>query len=140
MSLIQLVYASRPFGFEWGLLNQILSVSRAYNARDQVSGALICRADLYLQMLEGPKVAVEAAFARIARDGRHVEINQLLCGPIAQRLFPGWAMRDDPARSWMWTQKEVAGGAIGRATPAEVLDVFARVKAELAEHDASAHG
>jgi Sensors of blue-light using FAD len=130
MSLIHLVYASRPFGFEWGTLNLILSVSRANNARDDVSGALICRADLYLQMLEGPKAAVEAAFARIMRDDRHLEVNQLLCQPITERLFPGWAMRDDPARSWMWTQKEVAGGAIERATPAEVLDVFARLKAE----------
>lgn len=130
MGLIQLVYASRPFGFDSAMLNQILDKARANNVRDALSGALICRADLYLQLLEGPEAAVEAAFGRIERDDRHVEVNRLLCEPVADRLFPGWAMRDDPARSWMWTQKEVAGGAIESATRSEVLGVFARLKAE----------
>ena len=135
MDLMQLVYASRPFGFEWAILNQILSVSRANNDRDGVSGALICREDLYLQLLEGPGAAVEAAIGRIERDDRHLDIKRLLHEPIAERLFPGWAMRDDPARSWMWTEKEVAGGAIENATKREVLGVFARLKAEPASRD-----
>ena len=39
-------------------------------------------------------------------------------------------MRDDPARSWMWTQKQVAAGAIANATRPELLGVFERLKAE----------
>ncbi len=68
MSLIQLIYACTPFGFDSPTLNQILSAARRNNARDQITGALICRADLYLQMLEGPRPAVTAAFDRILRD------------------------------------------------------------------------
>lgn len=130
MSLIQLVYASRPFGFDWAILNGILAASRANNERDDLTGALICRADLYLQLLEGPEAAVEAALKRIERDDRHLEVSALYREPIAERLFPGWAMRDDPARSWMWTQQEVARGVIASASPSEVLGVFARLKAE----------
>jgi Sensors of blue-light using FAD len=58
MSLLQLIYASTPFGFDNPTLNQILSVARRNNARDDVTGALICRADIYMQLLEGPCAAV----------------------------------------------------------------------------------
>jgi hypothetical protein len=130
LPLIQLVYASRPFGFDAAMLNGILSDARRLNPANDVTGALICRADLYLQLLEGPKDAVEATFARIAKDDRHVDVQRLVSRTIDQRLFPDWAMRDDPARSWMWTQKEVDSGALDRATEAEVVAVFERLAAE----------
>jgi hypothetical protein len=130
LSLIQLVYASKPFGFDQAILNGILSDARRLNPANDVTGALICRADLYLQLLEGPKSAVEATFARIAEDDRHLEVQRLVSRPIEQRLFPDWAMRHDPARSWMWTQEEVDNGAIERATEEEVVAVFERLAAE----------
>ena len=61
--MIQLIYASQPFGFDAAMLNGILSDARRCNVRDEVTGALICRADVYLQLLEGPEPAVDAAFA-----------------------------------------------------------------------------
>ncbi len=130
MTLIQLIYASRPFGFDDGVLNTILIQARRNNERDDITGALICRADMYLQLLEGPEAAVKAAYERITRDDRHLEVNRLVHGAVTTRLFEGWAMRDDPARSWMWTQEEVADGAIARATEEEVLGVFERVSTE----------
>jgi hypothetical protein len=68
---MQLIYTSRPFGFDDLALMNILLVSRHNNERDNISGSLICREDMYLQMLEGPRAAVTAAFERILRDGRH---------------------------------------------------------------------
>lgn len=133
MDLVRLVYVSRPFGFDAAMLYGILVTSRRNNARDGVTGALICRADLYLQLLEGPAPMVAAAFARIRRDDRHLEITELLSGPTDARLFPAWAMRDDPARSWMWTQAEVSDGAVERATPAEIIAVFDRLRLEAIE-------
>lgn len=130
MSLMQLIYASRPFGFDTAILNSILSDARRLNPENDITGALICRADVYLQLLEGPAAAVEATFARIARDDRHVEVQQLVSRPVEQRLFPDWAMRHDPARSWMWTQQEVDDGALGRATEEDVVAVFERVANE----------
>jgi len=130
MALHRLVYVSRPFGFDDAMLNGILAQARDCNTRDGLTGALICRADIYLQLLEGPADALEATYARILRDDRHLEVRRLVHEPAAERLFAAWAMRDDPARSWMWTQKDVAAGAVARASRDEVLAVFARLANE----------
>jgi hypothetical protein len=113
------------------MLNGILIDARRCNQRDDITGALVCRADLYLQYLEGPEPAVAAAFTRIAGDDRHLEVTRLVWAPITARLFPTWAMLDDPARSWMWTQEEVADGAVTRASAAEIVAVFARIAEEV---------
>jgi hypothetical protein len=133
MSMIQLIYASRPFGFNEATLNGILNIARHYNERDEITGALICRDDLYLQLLEGPADLVEAAYQRIARDTRHLEIRRLLAKPASQRLFATWAMRDDPARSWMWSRAAVEAGELDEASADNLLAVFARLAAEPAE-------
>jgi Sensors of blue-light using FAD len=127
MSLIQLIYASTPFGFDNSTLNKILSVARRNNARDQISGALVCRADLYLQMLEGSRSAVTATFHKIMNDDRHLNIALVGCYDVKTRLFPEWSMRDDPARSWMWTQDQIADGAIDAASDEDVRAVFTRL-------------
>lgn len=136
MSLVQLIYASRPFGFDQAILNGILSQSRRYNSRDGITGALICRADVYMQLLEGSAEALEATYARILRDDRHLEIRQLSYQTVTDRLFPSWAMRDDPARSWMWSQSEVADGVIDQATDLQALKIFERLAAEPESVDA----
>lgn len=130
MSLMQLIYASTPFGFDNPTLNQILSVARRNNARDDITGALICRADLYLQMLEGPRAAVTATFHKILADDRHLDVVLIACGDIKTRMFPKWDMKDDPATPWMWTQEQVAAGAIEHTSDEDVRAVFARLLSE----------
>jgi hypothetical protein len=130
MALTRLIYASQPFGFDDATLAQILFKARQHNGRDGVTGALIVRADLYLQLLEGEQEKVEATWQRIAQDDRHTAIHRLSLSPISERLFPGWAMRDDPARSWMWDRRAVAAGAVEKAHPDTVLDVFVRLSQE----------
>jgi Sensors of blue-light using FAD len=130
MSLMQLIYASTPFGFDNPTLNQILSVARRNNARDDITGALICRADLYLQMLEGPRAAVTATFQKIMADDRHLDVVLIGCGDIKTRMFPRWSMKDDPASSWMWTQEQVTSGAIEQGSEDDVRAVFARLLRE----------
>ncbi|MBS0561650.1 MAG: BLUF domain-containing protein [Proteobacteria bacterium] len=129
MPLLQLIYTSRPFGFDEGTLDDILVSARRHNARNGLTGALICRADLYMQMLEGSREAVTATFRRILQDDRHLEVALIWAGAAKARLFPDWAMRDDPPRSWMWTQAEVAAGAAARATPEDVRGIFSRLAA-----------
>jgi Sensors of blue-light using FAD len=130
MSLMQLIYASTPFGFSNPVLNNILSAARRNNERDGITGALICRADLYLQMLEGPRSAITSTFHRILGDDRHLDVSLIWSGDIPERMFPMWSMRDDPARSWMWNQREVAAGAVDAASAEDVRAVFARLMAE----------
>ncbi len=130
MTLTRLIYSSHPFGFDTAMLSGILINSRRNNTRDGITGALICRADVYLQLLEGPDDKVEAAMQRIKRDDRHVDIKQHVSEPVADRLFGAWAMLDDPARSWLWTQEEVANDALRNASEADVLAVFIRLADE----------
>jgi hypothetical protein len=97
------VYRSRPFGFDSSILDNILLYSRRNNERDDITGALICRHEMYLQFLEGPKEKIVALFDRICTDGRHLEVSLLLSEDCSERLFPGWSMKQDPLQPWMWT-------------------------------------
>ena len=53
----QLIYASRPFGYDDLTLISILMQARENNARNGITGALICREDVFLQILEGPAIS-----------------------------------------------------------------------------------
>ena len=138
MRLMQLIYASRPFGFDAGSLDDILLSARRHNAANGVTGALICRHDIFLQLLEGPRQKVTETFGRILRDDRHIEVSLLWCGDTPFRTFPAWTMRDDPVQSWMWNREEVRE-MIGGASCAEARQIFTRLARE--PHGASAqHG
>ena len=101
------VYRSRPFGFDSAILDNILLFSRRNNERDGITGALICRHEIYLQLLEGPKDKVDALFNRISFDDRHLEVALLLSEDCSERLFPRWSMKHDPLQPWMWTRTEM---------------------------------
>ena len=130
MTMLQLVYASQPFGYDDLALAGILAAARRNNNRDGITGALICREDLYLQLLEGPPAPVQLIYERIKRDERHANVTMLLSTEISERLFPDWAMRHDPAQSWMWSPDEVASGIVKRASSDEIGAVFKRLAAE----------
>ena len=130
MSLTQIIYSSKPFGFDASVLDDILTVSRARNSRDDITGTLICRADMYLQLIEGPDAAIQATYKRICGDDRHVEITLLVSRTVTDRMFPKWAMRDDPARSWMWSHEKVSAGAITETAAPQILAIFERLAAE----------
>jgi hypothetical protein len=135
MADLQLVYVSRSFGFDSATLAGILLDARRCNRRDGITGSLVCRADLYLQLLEGPADLVEACFSRIGKDDRHVNVRLVSRAAGRDRLFPEWAMRDDPARSWMWSAADVAAGAADRATAEDVIQIFERIAREPPEPD-----
>ena len=122
--LTQLIYASQPFGYDSTLLTTILNDARRCNIRDNISGALVCRHDLYLQLLEGPKEAVNAAYTRIERDDRHVGIKQLVNEPIAERFFEKWAMLHDPAISLIWNQEQIKNGILDQTPSSEIVNMF----------------
>jgi hypothetical protein len=122
--LYRIIYSSRPFGFDSSVLSGLLIDSRENNEKHNITGSLICRADIYLQMLEGPKKKVSEVFEKIKRDDRHLEVEVLSEGTIKERLFPNWAMKDDPVDSWMWSQEEVANGAVQNAPEEKILDIF----------------
>ena len=79
-------------------LNSLLTVSRANNKRDKITGLLIYkrwkhdeRAN-FLQLLEGPTDAVKQAYEKIKKDTRHHTIVALEQGDISERNFSEWSM------------------------------------------------
>ncbi|WP_227285361.1 MULTISPECIES: BLUF domain-containing protein [Paracoccaceae] len=131
MHLVQLIYSSRPFGYDQATLNGILVTARGRNSAAGVTGALICRADLYLQLLEGPEPAVTEIYKSIIRDDRHLDVTLRSDGAVTERLFGEWDMLDDPARGWMWDRDAVADGVLDHATAQEFVSVFRRVRREI---------
>ena len=95
--LYRLVYYSRNHiegdaqAFESDVAD-ILAKSRANNARDGITGALLFNAGCFAQVLEGPLPKVEAAFERIQQDERHGEVSLLALDPVPGRSFGNWAM------------------------------------------------
>lgn len=124
MEIFRAIYTSRPFGFDASILNGILMDARRANERDGITGALICRADIYVQWLEGPEETVRATLARIWEDDRHLEVTLQAADHVEDRMFARWAMLHDPAVTWIWSQDEVGAGALKRATPEELISFF----------------
>lgn len=130
MSVFRAIYTSRPFGFDTGLLRSVLMDARRCNTRDGITGALICRADIYLQWLEGPEELVRRTLERIKRDDRHLEVKLHVAETVPGRVFGEWAMLHDPSTTWIWTQDEVTAGAAERATPDEITGFFLKLREE----------
>ena len=126
--MYRLVYSSKPFGFDTSVLNGLLIDSRENNQKNDITGSLICRADIYLQMLEGPEEKVLKTFDKIKKDDRHLEIEVLLTEKdIKVRLFPNWAMKDDPVKSWMWSKEEIADGAVQESSKEKIFNIFKKI-------------
>ena len=106
------------------MLAGILVQARRNNQRDDITGALICRHDLYIQLIEGPEPAIDALYSRIAVDNRHNDVRLALTENVSERMFPEWAMLDDDMPSMTWSPEEVAGGAVEKAGPEELRAIF----------------
>jgi hypothetical protein len=89
----RVIYASRAVQDldELDLL-QLLTESRAANARDGVTGMLVYSARSFLQLIEGEDEGVEIVWDRIRMDRRHTDLRVLRDGPADHRLFTDWTM------------------------------------------------
>lgn len=79
-------------------LQAILATSRRNNGRDQITGILLHSGDQFLQVIEGPRPAVERLHNLIAADSRHEGMRTVLAHDVKQRDFGEWhmAMRELP--------------------------------------------
>ena len=130
MKLMQLAYCSQPFGYSLEILSAILVASRANNRKNDITGALICRSDIFLQLLEGPEHQVKNTFEAIQNDDRHINVHHLINQPVEKRLFPAWAMKDDPVKTWMWSREEVSNGIVKSLSEEEIEEVFLKLAKE----------
>ena len=127
MNIYRLIYKSKPFGYDQAILNGILSDAINYNSKNNITGALICREDIYLQLLEGPEYEVNLTFEKISTDDRHLEIELLLKEYCNKRIFPKWNMKDDPARTWFWSKEEINSGIFNKIPKIKIIEVFEKI-------------
>lgn len=123
----RLIYRSQPFGFDSAMLAGIVSAARRNNPPAGITGALICRHDVYLQLIEGPAESIDALYARILEDDRHTDIRMLLEEDMGERLFPAWAMLDDEAPSLFWSAEDIAKDTLETASAEELRAPFVRL-------------
>ena len=95
--LFRLVYCSRNTitadqGDRAAEIADILAASRANNARDGVTGALLYSDGCFAQVLEGNLDAVQRTFERIQRDPRHGHVIVLEARAAEARIFGQWDM------------------------------------------------
>lgn len=70
----------------------LLKNARSANGHRDITGALLYRNGIFVQMLEGPKESVEDLRGRIYRDPRHSGILTLIRGYANERIFAEWTM------------------------------------------------
>ena len=131
MLLSRLIYCSQPFGYDQPMLNGILADARTYNPKNNITGALICREDIFLQLLEGPEDKLLITYDKILNDDRHLDIELLVKELCDDRLFPSWSMKDDPAKTWFWTKDEIDSGILTTVSKSDLLGVFDKVALNL---------
>ena len=127
----QVIYVSKPIDFDKKILDQILLQSAANNEKNNITGALICRSDLYLQFLEGPAHKIDDLYSRINNDTRHSEVKLLEETRSKRRLFSNWAMKGDPAKEWMWTRSEIINGILERLSKDDAMNIFVKHSKEI---------
>jgi hypothetical protein len=125
--LKHLIYFSKPTGFDYETIKNILTISRVNNNRTGLTGSLIYRSDLYFQFLEGPPDAVNVTYKKIKLDTRHSELHKIYENMTNRRLFASWAMREDALQNGIWPREEVRTGLLTRIKPNEAFDTFERL-------------
>jgi len=93
MVLFELSYSSiSSTETDGGRITDILEVSRAYNAENDISGCLFYHNNQYTQILEGDKGVIQELYSRILRDKRHYNVKLLYEGEKDERIFESWSM------------------------------------------------
>ena len=90
--LVRLLYASRAVDTSQGAIEAILAQSRSHNTACGVTGILCYGAGVFLQAIEGGRVAISELYGHIQRDPRHKDVALLHFEEIFERRFGGWSM------------------------------------------------
>jgi len=91
--LVRLLYASRAANeVAHDELLKILSQSKTNNPAGGITGVLCASGRIFLQVLEGGRMQVNALYNQIAADRRHKDVVILSYEEISERKFAGWSM------------------------------------------------
>jgi hypothetical protein len=91
--LVRLLYASRASAaVTQEIIESILQSSRRHNPELGITGVLCHGGEVYMQVLEGGRAAVNEIYNKIVRDERHREVMLLYYVEVSERHFAGWTM------------------------------------------------
>lgn len=90
--LVRLLYASRAVDTSSDAIESILHQSRDHNPSTGVTGVLCYGGGIFLQALEGGRMAISELYGHIQRDPRHKDVVLLHYEEISERRFAGWTM------------------------------------------------
>lgn len=90
--LVRLLYASRAVDTSSETIESILHQSRDHNPSTGVTGVLCYGGGIFLQALEGGRMAINDLYGHIQRDPRHKDVVLLQYEEISERRFSGWTM------------------------------------------------
>ena len=90
--LVRLLYASRVVDPGQAAIEDILSQSRMSNPSAGITGILCYSGEIFLQAIEGGRMAVSELYGHILKDARHKDVVLLHYEEISERRFGGWTM------------------------------------------------
>ncbi len=93
--LIRLLYTSRAVApIDNALIQSILEKSNEKNNESGITGVLCMhkQGEVFLQVLEGGRTAINALYNRLIQDERHRDVTMLVYEEIDERRFSGWRM------------------------------------------------
>lgn len=73
-------------------INELLERSKRNNATRKITGAMIYANGYFMQLIEGPQIAVDELYSAIEADPRHEVLSLLHNQEIKDRHFSDWAM------------------------------------------------
>lgn len=118
--LVRLLYASRSAReIDDALVASILESSQRHNPEHGITGILCTysQGNVFLQVLEGGRAAVNTLYGTLMRDPRHHDVTLLDYAEIRERRFGNWRMGSV-------NLNRVNLGSILRFSESPVLDPF----------------
>lgn len=111
--LLSIGYASRPIcEFTEIELAELWECCSENNERHGITGALYYDEAVFFHVLEGEAEMLEAVFAQIKKDPRHLNVEIVLENDIASRSFHRWPMKFIDGRSSPALQERFAPEAL----------------------------
>ena len=94
MSVLKLAYISCTSEIfkEEKDIDDILEVAAKYNKENDITGILLFKGGIFVQLLEGPEENVKKLYGKICADLRHRNITLLVKQHDEERLFSDWSM------------------------------------------------
>jgi len=132
MNILQLIYISHATQkLSEQDLNKILAEARPSNESRNITGMLLYRDGLFIQVLEGEEAVIEQLLSNIKKDTRHHDVHVVSKQIVKHREFSDWSMgfknisHDmEGANSFLESTKEPIDNTLQPSTARKLLATF----------------